>query len=732
MGRTRAVKSGPRHRAVAPPARGALGFRLLVAVWAVLVVAAGAGAWYFWPRDARLDLTRTADQNVLVVTIDTMRADALGAAGGAAATPNLDQLAGDGIRYDFAHAHAPLTLPSHASIFTGLYPFQHGVRENSGFRLSPGVPTLAAMLKARGYSTGAFIGAFPLDSQFGLDSGFGTYDDQLNEVRGPVDFAFSERRADVVVSAAAKWLRAQRGKWFLWVHVYDPHAPYRAPEPYLSRYAANPYAGEVAFTDAALGPLFDIARAAADRTTIVVVTGDHGESLGDHGEATHGVFAYEATLRVPLLVAQYRNGRATAGDPPASPRVSQSAVQHVDIVPTILDLVMADVPKTLPGRSLVTLTRGDAARRASYFESLSAYLNRGWAPLYGVLVDRRKYISLPIPEFYDLSADTAERVNRADAAGDQRLVLEARLKDFGPTEPAARRAETAETAERLRALGYTAGTARIRSRYSEGDDPKRLIDLDRDMQRGIMAFQEGRVKEAETIYLGLVSRRPDMGIAYLHLAFLQSELGDLPRAIATLRDARQKAGPSAEVDSRLGMYLSESGAAAEALALLQHAVTAPDAGVDTWNALGIAYSRAGRPAEAIDTFRKILATDARNAMAWQNIGSVHLAAGNVEAARQALTQAIAVDPAWAAAYTGLGVAELRLGRRPAAIAAWTRAVELNPSDFDALFNLATELVNDRQTSQARPYLERFVKSAPPMAYAKDIERLRAMLARLPR
>ena len=734
MAKSRAVKPASVQRASTAGAthRGRVGFRLLGLFWVVLVIVAAAAAWWFWPRDARLDLTRTADQNVLVITIDTMRADALGCAGGVASTPNLDRLAKEGIRYDFAHAHVPLTLPSHVSIFTGLYPFQHGVRENSGFRLASNVPTLATMLKARGFSTGAFIGAFPLDSQFGLGSGFDTYDDQLNEVRGPVDFAFSERRADVVVQAATKWLQARQGKWFLWVHVYDPHAPYRAPEPYLSRYRSNPYAGEVAFTDFALGPLLDIARASTDRTTLVVVTGDHGESLGEHGEATHGVFAYEATLRIPLLIAQYRMGQPTAGDAPASPRVSQWPVQHVDIVPTVLDLVMADVPKTLPGRSLVSLTRADAARRASYFESLGPQLNRGWAPLYGVVVDRQKFVSLPIAELYDLKTDAAERVNRADSAGDQRRLLEARLKDFGPTEPAGRRAETAETGERLRSLGYTSGTARLRSHYTENDDPKRLVDLDAAMQRGIVAFQEGRTKEAAAIYSDVVARRPDMGIAYLHLAFLRSELGDLPGAIATLHAARQKADPSAEIDSRLGMYLSETGASAEALPLLQHAVTLPDAGVDTWNALGIASARAGKTADAIDAFRRILAMNARSAMAWQNIGSVHLAAGNFQAAREALTQAITVDPAWAAAYTGLGVAELRLGRRPAAIAAWTRAVELNSSDFDALFNLATELVNDGKTREARPYIERFVASAPPASYAKDIDRLRAMLARLPR
>jgi arylsulfatase A-like enzyme/Flp pilus assembly protein TadD len=726
MAKRRPATSAPTQQ---PASKGPLGFRMLGAVWSLLVVVALLAAWWFWPREARLELAHAADQNVLLITIDTLRADALGSAGGAAATPNLDRVAREGIRYDFAHAHVPITLASHASILTGLYPFQHGVRENSGFRLAGSIPTLATTLKAKGFATGAFIGAYPLDSQFGLAAGFDVYDDQLNEVRGPVDFAFSERRADVVVEKALKWIAGQRGKWFAWVHVFDPHAPYRAPEPYLSRYASNPYAGEVAFTDAALAPLLDAARSAGGRPTLVVVTGDHGESLGEHGEDTHGVFAYEATLRIPLIVAQYRDGKPTAGDPPSSPRVSSLAVQHVDIVPTVLDLTEVAALQTLPGRSLASLTRADAAKRASYFEALTPYLNRGWAPLYGVLVDRQKFISLPITELYDLKADSGERTNRAEQAGDQRRLLESRLKEFGPTEPAAKRAETEETAERLRSLGYTGGTARRRDRYTEDDDPKRLVDLDADMQRGIVAFQEGRVAEAERIYTQVVTRRPTMGLGYLHLAFLQAQLGDVPRAIATLRTAREKVDASAEIDSRLGMYLSESGGAAEAIPLLEHAVTLPDAGVDALNALGIGYARAGRSGDAIATFRKVLAIDGRNAMAWQNIGSTHLSAGNLQGAREALRESIAVDPSWAASYTGLGVVEMRAGRRTDAIAAWKKAVELNPSDFDALFNLATELLNDRKTAEARPYLERFVASAPPAAYAKDIERLRAMLGR---
>ena len=717
-----------RPSATSGAANGAGRPRPLSPAWAgalLLAALAAASWWWFWPRGERLDALRTPDQNVLIVTIDTLRADALGSYGGSAATPNLDALAADGIRYDFAHAHSVVTLPSHVSILSGLYPFQHGVRDNSGYRVASSVPTLATWLAAQGYATAAFIGAFPLDSQFGLDRGFATYDDRVDEVTGPADFAFAERRADDVVSAATTWLGSQQGKWFLWVHVYDPHAPSRPPEPYATQYAANLYAGEVAFTDAALAPLLQFVRSRPDRPTLVVVTGDHGEGLGDHGEATHGVFTYEATLRIPLVVAQYAKGAPAW--PARRPRVSALAAQHVDIVPTVFDALSLPAPPGLPGTSLFSQTEESASRRASYFEALTSSLNRGWAPLHGVLVNREKFIDLPLPELYDLAEDPAENTNLVDARAERRRVLEARLEAFGPIAPGRRQAEDAETAARLRALGYTSGSARPRKIYTEDDDPKRLIDLDRQMHAGIEAFNAGRLEDAAATYAGIIARRPDMGVAYLHLAFLQAELGRTGEAISTLMRARERAAPSAEIDSRLGMYLSETGQAARALPLLEAAAARPDAGVDAMNALGIGYARAGQPGKALEVFGRIVELDARNVMAMQNIGSVHLAAGNLQAARSAFERARDINPGWAATYTGLGALELLSGNRRAAIEAWRRAIELNPSEFDALFNLATELINDRQPEAARPYVERFVQSAPPAAYGPDIARLKAWL-----
>src|SRR3954471_19942261 len=272
------------------------------ALAAAALVAVAAAGWTLYGRH-RGTFERRADQNVLLITIDTLRADALSSYGGAAKTPNLDALASRGTRFDFAHAHAVLTRPSHASILSGLYPFEHGVRDHSGYRIRPGTATLATMLKADGFATGAFVGGMPLERQFGLDAGFDVYDDHFARPDTSSDFSLAERPAGAVVDAALHWIGGQQGRWFAWVHVFDPHAPYTPPAPFDRDYAARPYDGEVAYVDAALAPLLDAAARGA-RPTAVLVTGDHGEGLGDHGELTHGLFAYESTLRVPLILAQ--------------------------------------------------------------------------------------------------------------------------------------------------------------------------------------------------------------------------------------------------------------------------------------------------------------------------------------------------------------------------------------------------------------------------------------------
>ncbi|MGZ8711521.1 MAG: sulfatase, partial [Thermoanaerobaculia bacterium] len=301
-----------------------------------------------------------ASSDIVIVTIDTWRADAAGFAGNAnVETPFLDSLAARGVVFANAHAQNVVTLPSHANILTGLNPYQHGVRENAGYVLDEKTNTLAERLKALGYATGAFVAAYPLDRRYGLGQGFDVYDDNYGKGRATLDFTVQERPATVVLESAAKWWREQEGKRrFLWVHVYEPHAPYLPPEPYASRYAGNRYLGEVAAVDAALQQ--HLAPILTSDTT-VIVTSDHGEALGDHGELTHGLFAYEATLKVPLLVVA----------PGVKPRTEAMAAQHIDIAPTVLEAAGGPRDAGLPGQSLL----GELAARDTYFESLSASLS---------------------------------------------------------------------------------------------------------------------------------------------------------------------------------------------------------------------------------------------------------------------------------------------------------------------------------------------------------------------
>ena len=520
---------------------------------------------WLWPDGAPPLVERTVDQNVLLITINTLRADALGGYGGAAATPNLDGLAAAGARFEFAHAHAVVTLPSHASILTGVYPFEHGIHDNAGYRLPDDSVTLAGMLRAQGFATGAFVGAFPLDSRFGLDNGFDVYDDRFGHAEGPSDFTIAERPAEDVVGAAREWIEARSGPWFAWVHLFDPHAVYRPPPPFDERYAASPYHGEVAYVDHALGPLLDAARVAGERPTLVVATADHGEALGEHGERTHGLFAYEATLRVPLILAQI--GRTSAVSDEMV--VSHDPARHVDIVPTVLDALSLPMPPALPGRSLLDPAPVDT-EALSYFEALSASLDRGWAPLRGVLAGRDKYIDLPLAELYDLQADPAESDNLVDGRAGRARELAALLADLPASDPLDRRiAETAEVVERLRSLGYAGGTAPAKDTYTEDDDPKRLAQLDDAIHLGVDLYQRGRPREAIDVYRGVIDERPELELAHRHLAFLHWSLGEVEEAVAVLTRARDAGFAGPAVAGQLGIYLAESGAADEAVPLLE-------------------------------------------------------------------------------------------------------------------------------------------------------------------
>ncbi|MGH9336301.1 MAG: sulfatase, partial [Vicinamibacteria bacterium] len=388
--------------------------------------------------------------NLLLVTIDTLRPDRLGAYGSSAGlTPHLDRLAAEGILFENVLSHAPLTLPSHASLFTGKLPVHHGVHDNGTFRVGAEHETLAMKLKAGGYDTAAFVGAFVLDARFGLDRGFDLYDDYYGEKRAFASFTEVERPAESVLAPAERWLDSEhRAPWFVWVHLFDPHAPYEAPEPFRSRHGDDPYGAEVAYVDSALGDFLSRleARGLLERT-LVVVAGDHGESLGEHGEATHGAFAYNATLSVPWIL--WSKG--------IEPRRFAPRARLVDVSPTLFDLLGIALPPSLDGASLRPFLHEPSEFEPpdSYFEALNPHLTRDWAPLRGIVRGRNKFIDLPIAELYDLEKDPKEGTNlapqRAALARELRSALESYVSG---SEPGAGAAADEETRRRLESLGY--------------------------------------------------------------------------------------------------------------------------------------------------------------------------------------------------------------------------------------------------------------------------------------
>ena len=684
----------------------------------------GVTGWWWFTRGPVYTLVQDANQNVLLITIDTLRGDALGADGGQAATPNLDRLAAGGARFTFAHAHAVVTLPSHTSILTGQLPYEHGMRDNSGFRVKDGTETLATRLKRLGFATGAFVGGFPLTKRFGLSPGFDVYDDQIPELKGDVTFTMPERPANEVVERALAWIDRTPDKFFGWVHVFDAHSPYTPPAEFAGQYA-RPYDGEVAWVDSALGPLLD-RLSTLSRPTLVIVTADHGESLGEHGEATHGMFAYEATLHVPLIMATVTPGGRSQG------RVITSPVRHIDIAPTVMDAVGEPADPAWLGASLRSvIAQGDGPDRPSYFESMTYNLVRGWAPLRGVLQDRTKYVDQPIPEVYDLATDPTELRNLASADTQRLQVLTNLLGTFNTAPPDRRGAETVEVSAALRSLGYASGSAPARDVYTEADDLKNLVGIDQALHRASELFKTGQTADGIALLQSAIERRPDTADAYISLAYAFWESGQLEPAIQTLEDGLNSSAPDRDIRIRLGIYLAESGTnIPKAIALLE---TLPDTDVEGLNGLGLAYGGAGRYQDAIATFKKILILDSTNGLANQNIAAMlmqeaertpALRGTRLREAEGYARQALDNDPSLAKGFTTLGVILAQTNRQADAIESLKRAVQLDPSEFDALYNLVVLLAESGRIDEARPYARQFVATATPSFYGEAIEQLR--------
>ncbi len=671
--------------------------------------------------------------NLLLITVDTLRPDRLGCYGARVAkTPAIDRLAASGAVFSRAFAHTPLTLPSHTSILLGTTPLQHGVHDNGNFKVPDGLPTLATFLKERGYATGAFIGAFPLDARFGLDRGFDVYDERYGSGTG-LDFQFVERKAEAVVGAALAWLDGRPGPWFVWVHVFDPHQPYEPPAPYATQYQDDPYSGEVAYVDASLARLFAYLDSSHQSgSTVVALTGDHGQSLGEHGETTHGYFAYNSTLWIPLIVA----------GPGVKPARVDANVSHIDIFPTVCDLLGLAKPDFLQGLSLVPALRGKdlstLAARPIYFEALFAYYRRGWAPLRGFIEGPKKFIDLPIPEIYDLGADFGETKNLAGPdVGKDKARLAGIIKAGSGSLSAASPQLGAASREKLASLGYVGGyQPPAKASFEPADDLKTLLPFNRKLEQAQDLYFRGQAEPSIALLLQLVKERPEFDDPYLFLVTVYEKRGRLPEAEALLKAGVAANPRNYKLAIEHGIVLAELGRNDEAVAVLGRAAGVIDWDPELWNYMGVAYWNKGDLPNAVTAYERALALDPKYGAVLANLGTVQTAIAmrdkDSAALRRAMDlfkKALESDPRDVSATNGLGAAYRLLGDLDAAISCFEQALAIEPGHKFALYNLGTAYFDKGDKAKAaaslNQYKARYGKTLPP----KELADLEALLAK---
>ncbi len=491
--------------------------------------------------------------SILLITLDTTRADRLGAYGNKdGLTPSLDEFAKSATLFQRCEAPAPQTEPSHVTIFSGWYPARHGVRKNLNVDLAAGVPLLAENFKKGGYQTGAFVSSYVLLGHFGLDRGFDEYDASFYDLRKPASSV--ERRSAETLSKATEWLKGRASPWFCWIHLYDAHSPYNPPSPFREKYKGNSYNGEIAYMDSALGGFFSWMRSSGmDKNTIMVVCADHGESLGEHGEPEHGVFLYDATTRVPLLIHMPKQ---------TAPQSVSRDVSLVDIAPTLRDL--CGLPSaSSDGVSLVPLLRGEPIKRGpAVIESLVPLLDYGWAPLYAAVNGHFKFILAPRPELYDLAEDPMETKNIIGDNPKEGVALEKVLKQYivaeeGKSLPSRNVSLGEEEMQSLRSLGYLSGGGAPVSRKIF-KDPKDCITILNEIYKSVATRKAGHEREAVALLEDALARDPG-NATVLFLIGQTYEDFDKSRAEAAYREAIRAMPSYPQPYIRLVTLLLESG-----------------------------------------------------------------------------------------------------------------------------------------------------------------------------
>ncbi len=660
--------------------------------------------------------------NVLLVSFDTLRADHLRCYGHAAIeTPVIDGLAAEGVRFAHAISSVPLTLPSHSTMMTGLYPPRHGVRNNGTFCLEEAVTTLAEILQAKGYRTGAVVSAFVLDRRFGLAQGFDHYDDDLTEGDQPARGGFRERRAELTNRAAITWLRDQAEEpFFLFVHYFDAHWPYIPPSPYRERYERSAYDGEIAYADDQLGKLLAaVDQKGVRQRTLVIVTADHGESLGEHGEMSHGIFIYDGTQHVPLIVS----------GPSPLPRghTVEYEVGVVDITPTVLNLLGIDPPGELDGRNLFT---AQAAPREVYMECLGVKLMHGCAPLFGVRRNDFKFIFAPTPELYDLQGDPRETANLHEQRPAVAEELYAGLKGFVGDDVAAagvvheNLVMSEEVAEKLRGLGYVvtvrgAATDTAPSARAEPEvlpDAKDMIVHLRRGQLGQQFIMQGQFEKGFRVLEKHAKLCPTDVISLMRLAEGYLAVGRLEDSLRAYRKVIAENPDQLVARAGAGSILLRLKRTDEAEQMFQDILRRdPQSTAALLGMGGIHLAREDYDA-ALAAFRRVAeqAGGSKNGAGYSNMAIVYAKLGKLDAAREALKKALRIDPG--NVHAAMQLAQLDKGNQGAGTAPESieklRESLRRHADPDGQLTLGLLLHDARRLDEAEAALQKAAEQRP--------------------
>jgi choline-sulfatase len=691
--------------------------RARAAVFGLALAAAAAAALFTVRREGlRPRWLGGGPPNVLVVTLDTLRADRLGSYGYAPArTPRLDALAARGMRFAQATTVTPLTLPAHSSLFTGTFPPFHGVRDNGGFYLGEEQVTLAETLREREYRTGGFVSAFVLDSRWGIQQGFDRYYDDFDLARfeNAAGMDAIQRPGRETVDEALRWLQEDRERpFFAWVHLYDPHTPYRPEPAFAGLYpatASGAYDGEIAATDAQVGRLLDALEADGRLArTLVVVLADHGEMLGEHGEQTHGFFIYDAAVHIPLIVAGPRVPAAVVTD----------QVRIVDVMPTVLDLVGAPGPPSVQGVSLMAFARGARPSLLAYSESWFPRYHYGWSELVSVQDGRFKLIRAPRPELYDLARDPRESADLAAQDARRREALERALEDLSrrvasAQAPKGPQAMDAETEERLEALGYVGGG--VSARHLEDrprGDPKDKIALYNLLKESAGASAEGRYDDAIAIVQRALAADPEVLEGHMLLGNFLRKSGRAEEAAAAYRKGLALDPEHDESVFLLALTYKDMGRLDEARVGFDRARELdPRNGKVLWQLADIEM-RERRFDRAQATLEQALALKVEEPRFLLKLGECHLEAKRYDEAETALRKALAGRAGLDTAHFNLGLVHEERGEIPQAMAEYEAELASNPKAYRASFNLAKLLLRGGRRQEAADRFRQSVSITP--------------------